>query len=173
MKVICASCGKYLGDKPSNNFGANAVSHGLCKPCAHHFIAQVGMTLTEYMEGIPAPVVTVTPDGSIGTTNQEACELLGKSLDQIHGFKGGDVFECEYAQLPGGCGKTIHCSGCTIRNTVMDTMETGKSHIRAPAYLNPESDIEEHRMDLLISTKKEGGVVFLTIEEMKQSAPKK
>lgn len=173
MKVICSGCGKHLGDKTSDAFGDDDISHGLCKPCAHHFLAQVGMPLTEYLEGLPAPVVTVTLEGTISSGNQKACKFLGKSLVQIRGFKGGDVFECEHARLPEGCGNTVHCSGCTIRITVMDTVETGKSHRNVPAYLNQYSDCGSRHLILLISTEKKGGVVFLKIEEINEAVPKK
>jgi len=163
----------HLRDKPGDVFGDDAVSHGLCKPCAHHFKAQVGMPLSEYLDGIHAPVLVVTSEGTIGIVNSEACELLGKSVAQVQGFKGGDVFECENARLPGGCGQTVHCSGCTIRNTVMDTLETGEPHLKVPAYLNQHSDREPRRYVLLISTEKRGGVVFLKVEEMNEDTPNK
>jgi hypothetical protein len=79
----------------------------------------------------------------------------------------------KYAKLPEGCGLTVHCSGCAIRNTVMDTVQTGKVHRFVPAYLNPNSDIESHRFELLISTERKGGVVFLKVEEMNAAVPNK
>ncbi|MBW1996949.1 MAG: hypothetical protein JRJ29_03175 [Deltaproteobacteria bacterium] len=167
MKVICSGCGIHLKDIPSEHFGDDGVSHGLCDSCYHHFLAQTGMPLTEYVEGIPAPVVTVTPEGIIGTANKAASKLLGKSFHEMQGFKAGDVFECEYARLPEGCGETIHCSGCTIRRTVMDTMETGMSHNRVPACLRKYSYDGSCQVELLISTEKKGGVVFLRIDELK------
>jgi hypothetical protein len=170
MKLVCAGCGTHLGDKSSTVFREDVVSHGLCKSCYRHFLAQVGMPLAEYLEGLPAPVVAVTPEGTIGAINAQASQLLGKSPAQVQGLKGGDVFECAYARLPEGCGQTVHCSGCAIRNTVMDTVRTGKPHIREPAYLNQCSSRGSCRFKLLISTEKKGGVVFLRIEEMDESA---
>lgn len=110
---------------------------------------------------------------TIGTANKEACNFLGKSIADVTGFTGGDVFECENARLPEGCGKTFHCSGCTIRNTVMDTVETGKANRKVKAYLNPQSLNESNRFELLISTEKIGGVVFLKVEEIQQLCSKK
>jgi hypothetical protein len=166
MRRICSSCGKLLGEKPADGYSSDAVTHGLCETCAFHFLAEAGLPLNEYIEGLTAPVVVVAPDGTIGNANVKACNLLGKTPEEIEGFKGGDVFECEYAMLPGGCGKTIHCSGCTIRNTVVDTLQTGTSHIRVPAYLNQYSPDGSRRIRFLISTIKTGGVVFLRIDEV-------
>lgn len=170
MKVICCSCGVHLRDTSSEVFGDDAVSHGFCESCSQHFLSQVGVSLTEYMESIPAAVVTVTHEGTINSANQKALALLGKSPAQIQGFKGGDVFECENARLPEGCGHTMHCSACTIRNTVMDTVKTGKPHQKVPAYLKQHSDNGPHHIELLISTEKKGGVVFLKVDEINEAA---
>jgi len=152
MKVICAGCGIYIRETPLKLFGDDAISHGLCKTCEHHFVAQAGMPLTDYLEGISAPVVTVTPEGRIGTANTHAHQLLEKSTEQIQGYLDGDVFECEYARLPEGYGQTVHCSGCAIRNTIMDTLQTDQSHKMVPAYLNQYLDGNSRQIKLLIST---------------------
>ena len=170
MKSICCGCGLHLGSKPSDVHTDDTVSHGICEPCAHHFKALIGMPLAEYLENIRAPVVVVSPEGTIGIANQKACELLGKSIVEVHGFKGGEVFECEHARRPGGCGQTEHCSGCAIRRTVMYTLETGKPRQRVRAYLNRYRERRPHRYDLIISTEKKGGVVLLKVEEMEAAA---
>ncbi|MBD3275870.1 MAG: hypothetical protein GF372_11195 [Candidatus Marinimicrobia bacterium] len=171
MKVICCSCGISLGERDSTAFEQDAISHGLCDSCSHSFMAQIGMPLDEYLGGIEAPVTVVTPEGRIATANAKGFELLGKNFNEIHGEKGGDVFDCEYARLPEGCGETIHCSGCTIRNTVMATLETGEVQRNVPAILNKHAEDGTKRFDLLISTEQKGGVVFLTILEIAEYVP--
>ena len=146
----------------------SGVSHGLCRPCSVHFLADVGLSLDEFIEGLDAPVVTVTSDAVVGTANGAARKILGKGIPQISGFKGGDVFECKYALLPGGCGHTIHCSGCAIRKTVTDTLATGRTHRNVPAFLNHNDPEGERRIDMLITTEKKGGVVFLSIVRMNE-----
>jgi hypothetical protein len=115
--------------------------------------------------------VLVTQEGAVNSANSSALSLLDKGQAEIQGKQGGDVFECMYAELPEGCGKTVHCSGCAIRNTVMDTWETGELHLRVPAYLQQSSGGVTTRLKFLISTQKKGGMVFLRIEEI--GAPKK
>jgi hypothetical protein len=83
---------------------------------------------------------------------------------------GGDVFECAYARLPGGCGRTAHCSGCTIRQTVMDTVRTGQGHLRAPAYLNRATPDGVQRIPLTISTERVGDFVLLRIDAVEDSS---
>ena len=129
------------------------------------------MPLDEYLNGIQAPVTVVTPEGLIAAANDKGFELLGKKFVDIHGEKGGDVFDCEYARLPEGCGETIHCSGCTIRNTVMATLETGEAKRNVPAILNKHSVTGSKKFELLISTEQKGGVIFLTILEIAEYVP--
>ena len=82
----------------------------------------------------------------------------------IEDHKGGEVFECAYAGLPGGCGRTVHCDGCTIRINVMDTHRTGQSRLRVPAYLFRGKPDDSEKTDYFISTEKVGKVVLLRID---------
>jgi hypothetical protein len=125
-----------------------------------------GKKLTSFLEKLAAPVVAVDDTGGVRTANRQARMLLQKELSDIEGYKGGDVFECAYAKLPEGCGQTIHCSGCTIRRTVMDTMQSGKSHLKTPACLNRGIPDAHGKIDLLITTEKVGEMVFLRIDEV-------
>lgn len=74
------------------------------------------------------------------------------------------MFECVYSKLPEGCGKTIHCDGCTIRNTVMHTMQSSKSHLKIPARLLLGTTESVHEVQLLISTEKVKDVVLMRID---------
>jgi hypothetical protein len=162
IEIICSSCQTVM-KKADADAGEVCTSHGLCKTCYHHFMALLGVPLDQYIEGLNVPTVAVTANGTIGAANEKARTMLGKAEDEIEGHLGGDVFGCRYALLPEGCGRTIHCSGCTIRNTVMDTMETGRAHGNIPAVLNLDSEDEDARQTLLISTVKRGGMVFLSV----------
>jgi hypothetical protein len=69
-----------------------------------------------------------------------------------------------YSALPEGCGKTVHCSGCAIRNTVMDTFQSGKSHLAVEAPLVYGTPDNRHEISFLISTEKVKDVVLLRID---------
>lgn len=122
--------------------------------------------MTEFLDGLVAPVVVIDSLGNVNTANQKARALLQKELSDIEGFQGGNVFECAFAKLPEGCGKTIHCDGCTIRNTVMDTLHTGISHLKIPAGLSHGTTDNCAQMQLLISTEKINDVVMLRIDSI-------
>ena len=111
-------------------------------------------------------MLVVDETGSVVTVNKQALVLIQKSLSDIEDFKGGDVFECAYSKLPGGCGETIHCDGCTIRNTVMDTFQSGRSHLKTPAYLYTGSPDDYTKVDFLISTERVKEFVLLRIDKV-------
>jgi len=164
MRILCGWCGAELGTRESDVHPAEAITHGVCPECAHHLFAQMGMPLQEYLDGLMAPVAVVGGDGCVLTANARAQAMLEKELTDIIGRAGGDVFECAYAQMPEGCGHTVHCSGCAIRRTVMATHESGRSRIHAPATLYAGTQADITPVDLLISTEKVGDVVLLRID---------
>lgn len=163
MKKICAWCKKDLGGISSDQASEQLISHGMCAECANHFRAQMGVDIQRFLDGLNEPILIVDSDSVVLTANLKARNFLQKELIHIEGFKGGDVFECEYAMLPGGCGNTIHCSGCTIRMNVMDTFTSGKSHLETPAFLNHKT---AGTLSFLISTEKIGDVVLLRIDKV-------
>ena len=69
--------------------------------------------------------------------------------------------ECVYARLPEGCGRTTHCLACSIRNTVMATMESGEPQMQVPVNLRRESK----EIEMVISTEKIGSFVRIIIEK--------
>ena len=166
MKRVCSWCGKNLGELASDSHSKETITHGLCDECAHHIFAQTGMELVEYLDGLNEPVVVVDGEGTVKSANQQARTLLKKDLPDIEGYRGGEVFECKHSKQPEGCGNTIHCSGCVIRKTVMDTFETGKSYLKMPASLNHQTRDGEARVCYLISTEKVAGVVLLRIDSV-------
>jgi hypothetical protein len=167
MKVICCSCGVQLKDESTGTEADDYVSHGLCRKCSHHLYAQLGMPLEDYLEGIQAPVVMVGSQGTACITNQKALEIFNGHLEKDRELRVGMVFECENAATPEGCGGTIHCSGCTIRRSIVDTMQTGTSHRNVPACLKRLKGGRPSPVELHISTEKKGDVVFLQVEKLR------
>jgi hypothetical protein len=169
VRRICAWCGKDMGLVGPEGDDPKLITHSICGECAHHQLAQIGMEVPAFLEGLHYPVVVVDSTGIIVTGNTKALEMVKKELSQVEGYPGGEVFECEHARLPGGCGNTVHCSGCTIRKAVMETHSTGKSLLRTPATLVQHSSGDPKEIRLLISTEKVEDVVLLRIDEVNPS----
>jgi PAS domain-containing protein len=164
MKRECAWCRKELGRIHSPEGYEHVITHGICEDCRNNMEFQLGVDLGEYLDSLGQPIVVVDGEGTVVSGNASARTMLGKGSPEIEGHKGGDVFECAYARLPEGCGNTIHCSGCTIRRTVMETHKTGKSSLRVPATLNRNDPEDPDKITLLISTEKIADVVLLRID---------
>lgn len=172
MKRICAWCKKELGASAAEDDKREIITHGICEECTHAlFTADTGTTLMQFLTALNVPIL-VADNRSIQAATPAAQELLRKELPDIVGHTEGDVFECAYASFPEGCGHTVHCNGCVIRNTVRDTYFTGNSHVRQPATLKRGSLDDSEDIDLLISTEKLKGVVLLRIDRIEQGDKK-
>jgi PAS domain-containing protein len=140
------------------------MSHGICLSCRDNFTFQEGVSIQEYVENLGVPVLVLDENFEIVTANRRACEALGKTPRQVVRKLPGDVFECCHARLPQGCGKTIHCSGCVIRQAVTKSFETGEPQVMIPATLHFNDADEASAVALLISTVKAGNIVILHVE---------
>jgi hypothetical protein len=108
----------------------------------------------------------VDSDVVVAMANKPLLSLFGKTLSQVTGQRGGDVFECAYARLPEGCGRTVHCSGCAIRRAVTETFTTGRSLQKVLAYLNRDAVTQFLQLGMLISTEKVLGMVLLRVDHI-------
>ena len=168
MKRVCAWCRKDLGRVESQASSENVITHGICGGCRENLFFQMGVDLGVFLDSLKMPVVLVDRGGTVVTGNDQARKLVRKSLSEIEGYKGGEVFECAYARMPEGCGNTMHCSGCTIRRTVMETHGTGRSFLRVPATLYCNIPEDPEKIELLISTEKRDDLVLLRIDKVKE-----
>jgi hypothetical protein len=168
MSVVCAWCGATIGYDDL----VRPVSHGICEKCGRTVHFQEGVPLQEFLDALEAPVLAVDSDVLVKVANRRARTLLKKDDADIVDRRGGDVFACTHARLPGGCGKTVHCSGCTIRRTVMETDQTGRAFLQVPAYLRQGQPGSENEICLYVSTEKVGDVVLLRIDRIGESGRK-
>jgi hypothetical protein len=169
MKRVCAWCNKLLGTVDSDDQPKNSITHGICPACIENFFLKKVESLEEFLNRLNAPILLIEPEPIVITANKQACEILGKDLSEIRGHKGGDVIECAYAKLPGGCGNQQHCKSCTIRITALETFATGKSFLNVPAYPDIQQFSKIKKMEILISTEKVGDLVVLRIDSIKDA----
>lgn len=162
----CAWCDKDL--VPSEDIPRQKiVTHGICKECLNKVLCQeVARPLTEYLNYLSVPILLVDSNVEVKHTNLAASKLLGKQISEINGQLGGKVIECKHSREPGGCGKTIHCEACEIRNAVTHTFKTGESKEKIPCYREIITSEGIKKIRLMISTEKENDVVFLRVDEL-------
>ncbi len=165
VQRACALCNAALDDTVVVETPAGGLPrYDLCSHCEHHLFAQWGISFQDYMDGLDVPVVVTDGDFVLKAGNRAACALLGKDMAQMGGMPGGTVFECEHALQPHECGRTVHCSGCVIRNTVTNSYLTGTPHMRVPATLDRGTSEGRVTERLLISTLLRDNVVLLKLE---------
>jgi len=165
MRRICAWCQTDLGEIESEANSENTITHGICPACATRLCSENGEPFMDFLDRLGVPVLLVGPDVNVLTGNKPARDLLGKGLGNIEGRRGGEVIECVHASQPGGCGQTVHCKSCTIRNTVLETFETGKSFEHVQAFPDIQLGEDVKTMSLEISTEKVADVVLLRIDD--------
>jgi len=165
MRRICSWCGKQLETASAVESEDQLISHGVCDDCKFHIIAQNGMRLREYLNSFDAPVFIVDKDNRVKTSNTSAASTFKKDPPEMDEVLCGIVFECDHSHLPEGCGKTVHCSACTVRICILQTIETGRIFSRIPAYLDC-SKKGTNKIHFLISTEKLGDSVLLRVEDV-------
>ena len=122
--------------------------------------------MRSFLDRIEIPVLIVDPEGTIVLENSAARDVTGKESVQIEGFKGGDVFDCVHSFEIGGCGNTIHCKACTIRQSVNETFSSGKPVYRRPASLRVVKKGADFKIESYITTILADHVVILYVEDI-------
>lgn len=170
MKTVCAWCNREMDDGAETGRSEDhIVSHGICNDCADNVEFQMGVSIKKFLNSFDMPVIMVDHDGRAITANSNALELVNKDLAVIKHAMLGNIFECAYARLPRGCGRDTHCSGCTIRNAVKETFETGVPHVNLPATVAYDRDGKGSGRSLLVSTENALNYVLLRIEPVAES----
>lgn len=169
MKKVCAWCNKSMTEPGVDELNSDTVvSHGICADCADNIEFQLGVSIKKFLNSLHEPVLLVDSDCRTISANRSALDMAGKELVTVNHQLLGKVFECAYARLPGGCGKTSHCSGCIIRNAVSETYRTGKSNINIPATAEFGASLGSKGAALTISTEKVLNFVLLRVEQAKR-----
>jgi hypothetical protein len=164
MKLVCAWCGITV-ERPGYGRAEAGTSHGMCPACSQAVASQErGTPLQQHLDTIPIPVLLIDDTDVAVTMNARALDCLGKTLDETETQFSGKVFDCIHSRSPEGCGRTIHCSGCTIRRCVTTTFNTGDAQILVPATLSTRSPDRFSAAVIAVTTVKMGGFILLRIE---------
>lgn len=168
MKTVCAWCRQVMDTDHSGSPQDDdaPISHGVCPQCIPKFFSFMGKPMQDYLDGFAGPVFLVDSTRKIITANTEGLALIDKKPDEIEKKMAGNVFECPHASRAEGCGNSIHCKSCTIRNAINDTLATGKACHRLPAYADLHTFAKNRMTNFSISTEKVGDAVLLRIDDL-------
>jgi hypothetical protein len=166
IRYICAECQIELRPPVQLDEEQEHVSHGLCRSCMAKAMNQLGLSLSDYLNELRQPVLVIDKNARVITVNGPGQRALRKTLPEIAGYLGGEVFGCVHAEEPEGCGGTLHCLSCVIRNTVEDTYKTGHAHLNVPACQDLDTLSGPRLTRFVISTEKIADLVVLKIEDV-------
>jgi PAS domain-containing protein len=166
VKVVCAWCKRVIGERSDPSLADRLVSHGICDTCARLVEEYEPVRLGALLDRFEGPVLLIDAEGRVIAGNANASRVLDKAPANLCGRLGGEVIECVHSLEDGGCGKTVHCTGCTIRGTVRHTLETGESRWGVEAYQHVFTPTGVERMRVLITTERWCGRVLLRIDAL-------
>jgi len=163
VKRDCSICGKHLEETeaPSQDSMADTV----CDECAQRLLAECGVELGRYLEGIGAPVMLFDSDGVVVAASPEALDTLGMEASEVESRLCGDVFGCVHASLPGGCGKTVHCRKCGLRRRIVATTGSRTPKSSVPVRLKTGDPDDPTWLGIVVTTEYFAGVVMMRIDE--------
>ncbi len=163
MRIVCSYCLAEM-EPAAPGEQEDQVSHGVCAGCLQYFRRQwEGLSLGEYLDRFPEPVLAVDGDGRVIAANQTMAAALGKPRQEVEALLGGDVMECRWARRPVGCGKTDHCLGCSVRNTVERCLATKEDQLQVPTWIDRLADRLHARISVYWE---DAGYARLVIEEL-------
>ncbi|MGM0432747.1 MAG: PAS domain S-box protein [Spirochaetota bacterium] len=83
-----------------------------------------------------APLIMMVVDSErrIRQVNGFSSQFADRSTEEMLGLRGGEALRCLHAlDDPRGCGFGDFCEQCTIRNTLLDTLSNGTTHLQVEA----------------------------------------
>jgi glutaredoxin len=162
--VNCSWCKSKI---PTSIITDERISSGLCGDCVTSADFRLGFALEKYAESISVPVIIVNDDMIILYANEKTLKFANKTLPEIYGKPCGEVFQCYYA-LPygGGCGRTVHCTGCIISKAVKNAIHDSKMHIQTPALFTQKNIDGSTDYIMMVSTEKASEVAMLRIDKI-------
>ena len=110
--------------------------------------------LSAIYRNAPLIIMALNSERRIQQVNGFATQFAGRDAEEMHGLRGGEALRCMHVlDNPAGCGFGDFCQQCVIRNTVLDTLESGETHLQIEApysFKKKAGQIQE--MTLLTST---------------------
>lgn len=163
MSRVCSWCKTDLY-RPGDPEGFGGVTHGICRACAQKLFQEIPVQVDRYLDGMETPVLLVNQDLTTTFANRAAIRVLGAAGGSLLNQKPGTVLLCPYARMEGGCGRQVHCSGCTIRRCIEITRDTGAPFFEVPILLSHEGLSGPDESAYLLSAIRLGSMVVLKLD---------
>jgi PAS domain S-box-containing protein len=111
--------------------------------------------LSAIYRNAPVLMMLIDEERRVYKANGFAAEFTGRPADKMIGLRGGEALRCLHSlESPKGCGSGKHCKHCVVRRTVLNTLETGRSHHQVEASLPLLAGGRKEFFTFLLSTTK-------------------
>jgi hypothetical protein len=145
---------------------AGQPGYGICPSCQADLAGDAGVSIQSIIDRFPFPVLVVDEDVTVSVLNKRGQEILGVRPDPSSPRRGGELFGCVHSHLPGGCGRSIHCSGCALRRAVTATYHSREPLEHVPATLKTGEADDPAAVALTFSTSMRGSAVLVKIDSI-------
>jgi signal transduction histidine kinase/ActR/RegA family two-component response regulator len=109
--------------------------------------------LAAVFESTPILLALVDEERRVTKINRAGADFTGRPADELLGLRGGEALRCLGAlDDPRGCGFGPHCEQCVVRRTVLDTLQSSRSHFQVEANFPVRRDSRIETLCLLLST---------------------
>ncbi len=118
----------------------------------HAALKDQEITQAAVLSNIPMFMMIADPQGGVEKASNLLLEFAGIGPKECEGLMGGEVLRCiHHLDDPKGCGFGPWCDTCKIRQTVLNTIETGTPHFKVEAKFS-SLDEPKGTKHLLLST---------------------
>jgi len=142
----------------------------MCRECSSAFLQQRDIGLNELLDRFHFPVLAVDGDAVVLGANHEATVTLGKPVEALVQQRGGVAIECKNAATLKGCGRSLQCTGCLLRNTITATFMDGQPRYSVFSDHSVGSAATAHDVRIRFSTIKLESMVVVTVEGLQDVA---
>ena len=124
------------------------------------------MTIAEFLDSFAVPVLLVNSDGIVQAINSAARVMPEwRDVEFDSSPTPGMILACSHAISAPGCGKTMHCVACTVRNQINATISSGLPQEEEPAVIMPVNVAGQQGFRYLVSTDKVEDYIILKIRQ--------
>ena len=121
---------------------------------AHDALRDRKKELAAIYESAPLIMLIIDKEWRIKKTNAIISQLTGRSAGDMIDLRCGEALRCIHAlDVQEGCGFGPVCKECTLRLTVIDTIETGQSHHGVEMSILLSDGRKERDITFLVSTR--------------------
>lgn len=102
---------------------------------------------------IPSLIFVLDKNINVVNVNDAALQIAKKLKEDAVGIRPGNILNCVNSyDSPKGCGHGKKCNNCLIRNTVIDTLENGKTNVKIESPFSLSVGEQLMEMTILVSS---------------------